>query len=144
MPRAGRLVTEKFARQVVPLVQSAPARRATRQKLPSVMQQLPLDYQGPTVAPPDNGRSTVGRVLAASSLALPFLGILLVMALPAITGENPSNIDRLVLLLPLFASMGVGVIALCGIPWWGERGVWVPAVLGISVSVFGFLMTQYG
>ena len=38
----------------------------------------------------------------------------------------------------------LGLVALCGMHWWGNQGIWAMAVLGIAFSVSYFLMAKWG
>jgi hypothetical protein len=85
-----------------------------------------------------------GRFIAIASLVLPFLAFAVVMGITAVTGGDPPKVLRFFCLLSLAASCILGLIGLCGIFWWGEKGVWVPAILGIAFSVSWYVLAKYG
>lgn len=108
------------------------------------MEQKHLDYFTQPIARRLSPREKVGRCVAISSLALPFVAFGLLAGTIAITGNDPSPFLRLVCVSSMVASCILGLIGLAGIFWWGEKGVWVPAVLGIAFSVAWYVLAKYG
>src|SRR4051794_17941659 len=99
------------------------------------MPRLPIEYRSHKVYSAKTGRENVGRILGLVSLVIPFLAFALIAVTIPLTGHDPSQFEWNLCMSSLFVSCFSGLVGLGGMFWWGERGVLVPSILGISVSV---------
>jgi hypothetical protein len=106
----------------------------------STMQKNALEYSPePEVVRSLTLSVIVGRCIAITSLAMPFLLFGVIFIVPT----TPSAV-RIASLSILVASCLLGLIGIVGIYWWGEKWVLVPSILGIAFSISWYLLARYG
>jgi len=107
------------------------------------MQPNPLDYFSPPARKAITPIQRTGRCIAAASLLLPFLAFGFAVVCESEFGVKGAAIGW-IMTSALFLSCALGLVALAGIFWWGEKNVWGQAVLGIAFSVALLLVMFYG
>lgn len=102
-----------------------------------------INYESAVELPRMTRCQIVGRTIAISSLLLPFGTFFAMGAVP-----ESFRMNHLGVLIPIWTGLlalavCLGVVGLIGVRWWGERGVWVPATLGICFSVSYYVLAMY-
>jgi hypothetical protein len=83
------------------------------------------------------------RILSHASWALPVLSFVPLIASVARTGQHPSVAATDLSVVMIVTGSCCGIIALIGIPWWGDND-WVVAAVGLAFSIFIFLVAACG